>query len=185
MIIWAGPLTDGQDFHWKWKIPEDEEVSVIGAEWSGELITSGRRPSQKHKVLTLVWGPTPKELSASNRRPGISLRIDQRLENLSRGSEELTQEEIQVARFHYSLGLCFSNCSSQNQLVNWHLFYKTKESGASLVAQWLRVCLLMQGTQVRALVWEDPTCRGAAGPVSHSYWACASGACVPQQERPR
>ena len=49
--------------------------------------------------------------------------------------------------------------------------------GASLVAQWLRVCLPMQGTRVRALVWEDPTCRGATGPVSHSYWACASGAC--------
>ena len=41
--------------------------------------------------------------------------------------------------------------------------------GASLVAQWLRICLLMQGTRVRALVWEDPTCHGAAGPVSHSY----------------
>ena len=27
----------------------------------------------------------------------------------------------------------------------------------------------MQGTRVRALVWEDPTCRGAAGPVSHIY----------------
>ena len=39
---------------------------------------------------------------------------------------------------------------------------------ASLVAQWLRVCLLMQGTRVRALAWEDPTCRGAAGPVSHN-----------------
>ena len=40
--------------------------------------------------------------------------------------------------------------------------------GASLVAQWLRICLLMQGTRVRALVWEDPTCHGAAGPVSHN-----------------
>ena len=48
------------------------------------------------------------------------------------------------------------------------LIYKT-EIGASLVAQWLGVCLLMQGTRVRALVWEDPTCRGAAGPVSHNY----------------
>ena len=42
------------------------------------------------------------------------------------------------------------------------------EQGASLVAQWLRICLLMQGTRVRALVWEDPTCHGAAGPVSHN-----------------
>ena len=40
---------------------------------------------------------------------------------------------------------------------------------ASLVAQWLRICLLMQGTRVRALVWEDPTCQGATGPVSHNY----------------
>ena len=39
---------------------------------------------------------------------------------------------------------------------------------ASLVAQWLRICLLMQGTRVRALVWEDPTCHGAAEPVSHN-----------------
>ena len=39
----------------------------------------------------------------------------------------------------------------------------------SLVAQWLRICLPMQGTRVRALVWEDPTCRGATGPVSYNY----------------
>ena len=41
--------------------------------------------------------------------------------------------------------------------------------GASLVAQWLRICLPMQGTRVGALVWEDPTCRGATRPVSHNY----------------
>ena len=35
---------------------------------------------------------------------------------------------------------------------------------APLVAQWLRVRLPMQGTQVCAPVREDPTCRGAAGP---------------------
>ena len=57
--------------------------------------------------------------------------------------------------------------------------------GASLVAQWLRVCLPMQGTRVRALGWEDPTCRGATGPVSHNCWACPSGACAPQREGPR
>ena len=46
---------------------------------------------------------------------------------------------------------------------------KNPPSRASLVAQWLRVCLLMQGTRVRALVREDPTCRGVTGPVSHNY----------------
>ena len=39
-----------------------------------------------------------------------------------------------------------------------HMFFKwMMVGGASLVAQWLRVCLPMQGTRVRALVWEDPT----------------------------
>ena len=46
-------------------------------------------------------------------------------------------------------------------------------AGASLVAQWLRIHLPIQGTQFRALVWEDPTCCGATKPVHHNYWACA------------
>ena len=31
----------------------------------------------------------------------------------------------------------------------------------------------MQGTQVQALLREDPTCCGATEPVHHNYWACA------------
>ena len=45
--------------------------------------------------------------------------------------------------------------------------FKIKTVGDSPVAHCLRFRLPMQGTQVRAQVWEDPTCRGAAGPVSH------------------
>ena len=30
----------------------------------------------------------------------------------------------------------------------------------------------MQGTQVRSLVQEDPTCRRATKPMRHNYWAC-------------
>ena len=41
--------------------------------------------------------------------------------------------------------------------------------GASLVAQWLRIRLPMQGTWVRAPFREDPTCHGATKPVHHSY----------------
>ena len=44
---------------------------------------------------------------------------------------------------------------------------------ASLVVQWLRICLPMQKTWVWALVQEDPTCRRATKPVRHNYWACA------------
>ena len=45
--------------------------------------------------------------------------------------------------------------------------------GASLVAQWLRVPLPVQETQVRCLVQEDPTCLRAAKPELHNHSACA------------
>ena len=57
-----------------------------------------------------------------------------------------------------------------------HILYDSiykKYSGTSLVAQWSRIHLPMQGTRVRALVREDPTCRRATKPVRHNYWACA------------
>ena len=41
--------------------------------------------------------------------------------------------------------------------------------GTSLVVQWLRICLPVQRTWVRALVWEDPTCHRATKPVRHNY----------------
>ena len=39
----------------------------------------------------------------------------------------------------------------------------------SLAAQWLRIRLPMQGTRVRALVQEDPTCLGTTKAVCHNY----------------
>ena len=42
-----------------------------------------------------------------------------------------------------------------------------------LVVQWLRIRLPMQGTRVRSLVREDPTCHGATKPARHNCWACA------------
>ena len=46
---------------------------------------------------------------------------------------------------------------------------KNLPARASLVAQWLRIRLPMQGTRVRALVWEGLTCRRATKPVHHNY----------------
>ena len=43
--------------------------------------------------------------------------------------------------------------------------------GTSLLVQWLRIHLPMQGTWVRSLVQRDPTCRRATKPVHHNYWA--------------
>ncbi|XP_049559967.1 60S ribosome subunit biogenesis protein NIP7 homolog isoform X1 [Orcinus orca] len=41
--------------------------------------------------------------------------------------------------------------------------------GTFLVVQWLRIQLPMQGTRVRALVREDPTCRRATKPMHNNY----------------
>ena len=41
--------------------------------------------------------------------------------------------------------------------------------GTSLMAQWLRIHLPMQGTRIRALVWEDPTYSRATKPMHHNY----------------
>ena len=50
-----------------------------------------------------------------------------------------------------------------------HIHFKTSILGTSLMAQWLRVRLPMQGTQVQSLVLEDPTSRGANRPVCCNY----------------
>ena len=34
-----------------------------------------------------------------------------------------------------------------------------------LVVQWLRIHLLMKGTRVQLLIWEDPICSGATKPI--------------------
>ena len=45
--------------------------------------------------------------------------------------------------------------------------------GISLVVQWLRIRLPLQGIQVLSLVRQDPACLRPTKPVCHSYWACA------------
>ena len=50
---------------------------------------------------------------------------------------------------------------------------KNLRGWTSLVVQWLRICLPMQGPQVWSLVWEDPTCCGATKPVCLCPTACA------------
>ena len=61
-------------------------------------------------------------------------------------------------------------CITKNEYAE-HI--KNNHPGTSLVVQWLIICLPMQGTWVRALVQEDPTCCRATKPVRHNYWPCA------------
>ena len=85
-----------------------------------------------------------------------------------------TQEDIQMANTslkNYSTALTIRDL----QIKTMRFFdipirvVKIKNSGTSLVAQWLRIRLPVQGTRVRALVREDPTCRRATKPMHHNY----------------
>ena len=84
-------------------------------------------------------------------------------------------------------------------------FFKNFLPGTSLVVQWIRIHLTMQGTWVQSLVWKDTTCQGAVKPACHNCWSpsprgslghnsCAcvlqllkpacSRACAPHQKKP-
>ena len=58
-----------------------------------------------------------------------------------------------------------------SQTKKWN--FQKKSTRASPVAQWLRIRLPVQRSQVWSLVQEDPICRGATTPVCLNYWACA------------
>ena len=81
------------------------------------------------------------------------------------------------------------------QGTGWRQGRKFRSGGCmepSLVAQWLRIHLPMQGTWVQSLIWEDPTCHRAPKPMCYNYWAhepqllkpVNSGACALQQAKP-
>ena len=59
-----------------------------------------------------------------------------------------------------------------SQILSTLLFcFFKKKLRASLVVQWWRIPIVMQGTQVRSLAREDPTHLRAAMPTGHNYWA--------------
>ena len=66
--------------------------------------------------------------------------------------------------FHFSF--CLSALISFPSAVN--PLFKYNQCWTSLVVQWLRIHLPMQGIQVPSLVWEDPTCGGATKAAHHN-----------------
>ena len=60
---------------------------------------------------------------------------------------------------------------------------KTTQIWTSLVVQWLKICLPIQGTWVRSLVWEDLTCLRPARTMRHNYWSPGvQSLCSPPRE---
>lgn len=97
-----------------------------------------------------------------------------------------------VPKYHFYSSVCDNFVVKAKSLV-----FKNHQSKTSLMVQWVRIHLPLQGTQDQYLVWEDSTCRTAAKPACYNYWSLRSRthalqtleahvprACDPQQEKP-
>ena len=107
---------------------------------------------------------------------------------------------LKYFKSHFSINNCYTML--QNFLFISIQFKKIL--GASVVVQWLRIHLAMQGTLAWSLVWDDPTChRGTKlmyqlqslysgaheqqllSPCDATTEACVPRAYVSQQEKPQ
>ena len=121
----------------------------------------------KHRsVLASTLSPFPRHLEHLN----TSLSPTTSTPNHSKGIEESFAPWCAFTRV--CLKVWSTNPWALYILNNLSCLFKMHTPGTSLVAQWLRIHLPMQGTRVRALVREDPTCRGATKPMRRNYWAC-------------
>ena len=64
------------------------------------------------------------------------------------------------------LGLCSLYCLNFSSKISWS---QKRCLESSLVVQWLRICLAMQGTPVQSLLREDRTWYSAAKPMLCNY----------------
>ena len=77
---------------------------------------------------------------------------------IAHGGKEYMKAHVEIESHKFRMRQASTSKSIKSQCV-----------GTSLAAQWLRIRLPMQGTQVRATVREDPTCGGATKPARHNY----------------
>ena len=80
--------------------------------------------------------------------------------------EDLLNEKIQDEgsnqHFNTLFGLFLSTVEFGSHFLKSFL-------GISLVVQWLRIHLPMQGTVVQSLIWEAPTCHMPTKAMHHNY----------------
>ena len=93
----------------------------------------------------------------------INLEDQRRTEVIVQSTPVTTTGAYQGEKNHW-VPFNFSRGTKNMQL-------KDQKRGTSLVVQWLRIHLPMQGTWVWALVQEDAICHGATKPVCHNYWS--------------
>ena len=144
-------------------------------------------------VWSLGW-EDPLEKGKATHSSILAWRIPWAVESM--GSQRVQQDWATFTSLHiiqYRNNLHFTSVNSKGKLLKnklndtrkkqpdtprkWDILQDNRlgaskvSVGASLVVQWLRIHLSMQGVQVRSLLWGDSTYRGPIKPVNHNYWA--------------
>ena len=57
---------------------------------------------------------------------------------------------------------------------DFHSWFSRMNRETSLMVQWVRIHLSMQGTQTQSLVQEDSIGLGATKPIHHNYWSLST-----------
>ena len=114
-------------------------------------------------------GPGPGELTRGSRSHDWPWLFGVSLRTMSKATSELAM----ILSPGPGINLNLPERSSQGWFFG---FYKEillikRLLWTSLVVQWVRIHLPLQGTQVQSLLQEDSSGLGAAGPVCHNCWA--------------
>ena len=92
----------------------------------------------------------------------------QRQSRMEKEGEEPTQVWLSMCE-RCGERLCTQLCPSKCGLQICLGLCKNTHPWVSLVVQWVRLLLPMQGTQLRSLVQENSTCHWATKPMWHNY----------------
>ena len=99
-------------------------------------------------------------------------------------TQELNPGLLHCRRIPYQLshrGNPITNFPVYIKMVSIEKLNKKKWRRTSLVAQWWRIHLPVQGIWVKSLFRDNSMGWGATKPVYHNYWACTPRARAPQQ----
>ena len=170
-LIIQAPDSFGQFPPTKWPILWSQPMPAV---ISAEVLVYYRKMLTLQKHCLHIWPTLPQSSSVYIRgfftytlkwEVPVLQPKEPRYEISEWGKRENQREKWVLERWHFHIiYLSFGK---------WQpLMSQSKPLGqASLVVQWLRICLTMQGTQVQSLVWEDLTCHGATKPMHHNHWA--------------
>ena len=105
--------------------------------------------------------------------PGVSSSLQEGRSSRAGQTHCSEGHTVNFPKFHASVQVVQPSPKSAGQAgIGWKrgegILPGKEQNWTSLAVQWMRIHLLMQGTRVQFLVWEESTCCRATKPVYHN-----------------